>query len=149
MDFHNSLSEDDFTELQYKCRKVWEEWLSPEGFFANFYRHFEFKNEITELDKGSSGRHVTASNKIYNIESDKPFCLFINTYYTGFLKSFYNKNTQVLSKSYQEQKCLLEERFFGDSDFYSEGIKKNGWETDDLVVNGQKKMVLKDLQLRD
>jgi hypothetical protein len=40
LDFHNSLSSQDFVDLQYKCRELWVKWLSPEGFFSNFYRHF-------------------------------------------------------------------------------------------------------------
>lgn len=40
-EFHNKLSPQEFVELQYECRKLWKEWLSPEGFFANFYRHFQ------------------------------------------------------------------------------------------------------------
>jgi len=39
--FHHSLSPQDFQNLQVNCRKLWEDWLSPVGFFANFYRHFE------------------------------------------------------------------------------------------------------------
>lgn len=39
--FHASLSPSTFQELQRACRRLWEEWLCPEGFFANFYRHFE------------------------------------------------------------------------------------------------------------
>ena len=38
--FHDRLSPDEFVNLQRKCRKLWEEWLSPQGFFSNFYRHF-------------------------------------------------------------------------------------------------------------
>jgi len=40
MEFHNQLSAQDFVDMQYECRKIWEEWLSPEGFFTNFHRHF-------------------------------------------------------------------------------------------------------------
>lgn len=40
-EFHNNLSPQDFVDLQHECRKLWEQWLSPEGFFANFYRHFQ------------------------------------------------------------------------------------------------------------
>lgn len=47
-DFHSSLSEKDFIDLQHECRKLWQQWLSPEGFFANFYRHFEL-NEKSNL----------------------------------------------------------------------------------------------------
>src|SRR3989338_830174 len=41
IDFHKTLSPEDFTELQKRCHKLWEDWLSPVGFFANFYRHFK------------------------------------------------------------------------------------------------------------
>ena len=39
-EFHESLSIQQFEELQRKCRKLWETYLCPEGFFANFYKHF-------------------------------------------------------------------------------------------------------------
>jgi hypothetical protein len=39
--FHEGLSPNDFMDIQVECRKLWEEWLSPEGFFENFYRHFQ------------------------------------------------------------------------------------------------------------
>lgn len=38
--FHGNLSAQDFMDLQHECRNLWEQWMSPEGFFANFYRHF-------------------------------------------------------------------------------------------------------------
>jgi len=40
LDFHYSLSPDEFVERQNKLRKLWEEWISPLGFFSNMYRHF-------------------------------------------------------------------------------------------------------------
>jgi hypothetical protein len=40
-DFHSNLSPQEFEDLQYECRKFWKDWLSAEGFFANFYRHFD------------------------------------------------------------------------------------------------------------
>ncbi len=33
-EFHSSLSADDFYELQFNCRKLWEQWLSPAGFYS-------------------------------------------------------------------------------------------------------------------
>jgi len=39
IDFHSKLSAQEFIDLQYECRRIWEEWISPEGFFTNFYRH--------------------------------------------------------------------------------------------------------------
>lgn len=38
-DFHRSLSPDEFLALQQECRSVWQNRLSPEGFFSNFERH--------------------------------------------------------------------------------------------------------------
>lgn len=42
-DFHQRISPQDFVQMQYKCRQLWQKWLSPEGFFSNFYRHFSFQ----------------------------------------------------------------------------------------------------------
>jgi exostosin family protein len=39
-DFHARLSPDDFVELQRRGRQLWEQYLSPLGFFRNFHRHF-------------------------------------------------------------------------------------------------------------
>ena len=39
-EFHDRLSPQQFQELQIQCRTLWLEWLSPQGFFANFYRYF-------------------------------------------------------------------------------------------------------------
>lgn len=39
--FHAALSPAEFRDLQRRCRALWEDWLSPTGFFANFYRHFD------------------------------------------------------------------------------------------------------------
>ncbi|MBE7382487.1 MAG: exostosin family protein [Leptolyngbya sp. SIO1E4] len=43
-DFHEKLSAEEFIDLQYNCRKLWKEWLSPEGFYSNLYRHFGLSN---------------------------------------------------------------------------------------------------------
>jgi hypothetical protein len=40
-EFHQNLSPQEFVNLQNECRKLWKEWLSPEGFFAKFYLHFQ------------------------------------------------------------------------------------------------------------
>ena len=38
--FHAALSPEAFVALQRECRRIWVEYLSPEGFFRNFHRHF-------------------------------------------------------------------------------------------------------------
>jgi hypothetical protein len=40
-EFHESLSPAEFRDRQRACRRLWEEWLSPYGFFRNIRRHFE------------------------------------------------------------------------------------------------------------
>lgn len=40
-EFHARLTPQQFQDLQIACRKLWLEWLSPQGFFANFHRYFE------------------------------------------------------------------------------------------------------------
>jgi hypothetical protein len=41
LDFHHRLSSDEFVALQRRCRALWEQFLSPLGYFSNFQRHFE------------------------------------------------------------------------------------------------------------
>jgi hypothetical protein len=40
VDFHERLSPRSFQTLQKACRQLWLDWLSPQGFFSNFHRHF-------------------------------------------------------------------------------------------------------------
>jgi len=39
--FHEGLSEHEFVGLQRACRRFWETYVSPEGFFAHFHEHLE------------------------------------------------------------------------------------------------------------
>ena len=39
--FHEQLTEAEFVELQQRCRRLWEHYISPEGFFSHFHRHFD------------------------------------------------------------------------------------------------------------
>lgn len=38
-EFHDRLSPGEFHDLQRSCRRLWEEWISPQGFFAHFELH--------------------------------------------------------------------------------------------------------------
>lgn len=40
LEFHNGLGPESFAERQREMRRLWEEWISPTGFFTNFHRHF-------------------------------------------------------------------------------------------------------------
>ncbi len=37
LSFHSALTAKDFRGLQIRCRRLWEEWLSPQGFFAHLH----------------------------------------------------------------------------------------------------------------
>jgi hypothetical protein len=37
-DFHNGLSDKQFEQLQRDCRRLWEEYLRPEGYFREVVR---------------------------------------------------------------------------------------------------------------
>lgn len=50
-DFHAALSPDEFEELQLRCYQFWREWLSPEGFAANLFRHL-FVLNVTKQKQG-------------------------------------------------------------------------------------------------
>ena len=39
-EFHDRLTSQQFRDLQLRCRQLWLDWLSPQGFFANFHRYF-------------------------------------------------------------------------------------------------------------
>jgi hypothetical protein len=39
--FHERLSDAEFRDRQRACRRLWEDYLAPFGFFANLHRHFE------------------------------------------------------------------------------------------------------------
>jgi hypothetical protein len=40
-EFHEGLSAGEFKDRQRACRRLWETWLSPFGFFKNLRRYFE------------------------------------------------------------------------------------------------------------
>jgi hypothetical protein len=39
-DFHRNISDQEFLAAQKEARQIWQNWLAPDGFFKNFYRHF-------------------------------------------------------------------------------------------------------------
>jgi hypothetical protein len=58
LEFHERLSPVEFEELQKACRRLWLEWLSPEGFFRNFYRHFGRQTSSSSSPLQASGAAV-------------------------------------------------------------------------------------------
>ena len=63
-EFHEQLSDREFVDLQHDCRRLWEKWLSPHGFFRNFHRHFDFAGAGVasatpmSLERGAASLHA-------------------------------------------------------------------------------------------
>jgi hypothetical protein len=53
-EYHERMGDAEFEDRQRECRRLWEEYLSPVGFFRHFHRHFQ-------LEKGSSQSPQDAS----------------------------------------------------------------------------------------
>lgn len=108
------------------------------------YKYFESENKLS-VQNNTAEVQVTNILKTTEAENNNAgkqeklrngkFCLFVNTFYGAFLNSVYSSDPSLASKSYLEQKNTLQGYFFGDSDFYSEGLKKAGWNSDDLIIN--------------
>lgn len=60
--------------------------------------------------------------------------LFLNVYYSEFLKKHY-ANNKLMGLSYMEQWESIQGEMHGDADFYSQGMSKQGWEAHDLITN--------------
>ena len=65
----------------------------------------------------------------------QPTCLFLNTYYPGFLSHHYRVMPERASQSYEAQRLALQQACFGDSNFYSSGMTLAGWQAEDVIVN--------------
>lgn len=86
----------------------------------------------------AAGRHLRDVLMEHNLDSallSSRRILFINTYYSGFLQKLYQDNQELPSLPYWQQKRVVQEQCFGDSDFYSSGMIAAGWDADDLVAN--------------
>ncbi len=83
----------------------------------------------------SSERNVLRPLSTPRPRRAQPTCLFLNTYYPGFLEEHYRLHPELKDALYEAQHHALQATCFGDSDFYSSGLMKAGWEAVDLIVN--------------
>ncbi|NEQ81047.1 MAG: exostosin family protein [Moorea sp. SIO2I5] len=54
-EFHDNLSSREFVDLQYECRRIWKERVSPEGFFSNFHRHLPIAKGTGNREQATVG----------------------------------------------------------------------------------------------
>jgi Exostosin family len=62
LEFHERLSDAEFRDLQRECRRVWERYLRPEGFFENLHEHFAEHPSVGGPDgsrRQAAGREAT------------------------------------------------------------------------------------------
>ena len=64
-----------------------------------------------------------------------PRIVLINTYYPKFIDSHYHSHPNLRTAVYTDQLEALIASRFGDSDFYSQGLRKAGWLAEDLIIN--------------
>ncbi|HEU4685412.1 MAG TPA: glycosyltransferase [Nitrospira sp.] len=62
-------------------------------------------------------------------------CVFLNTYYAGFLDHHYQRDPTLAGASYARQHESLQAACFGDSDFYSTALRHAGWQASDIILN--------------
>ncbi len=67
-----------------------------------------------------------------------PRILFLNTYYQAFMNGLYARQPELDTLPYYQQKRVLIDSCFGDSDFYSTGMASAGWEADELIINASR-----------
>jgi len=115
---------------------VTAEHFSPPKTYLSEKKHFIFDKVESNIQSGFEVKGQFQRDIIQSV-GVRPLCLFLNVYYQGFMENIYRKNAQLLTASYRKQKNSLQNEFFGDSDFYSEGLKKAGWHAEDLIINCQ------------
>jgi len=95
-----------------------------------------FKKSCLGVSLGQIENKLQMEKNIMAQKHIKNLCLFLTNYYPNFLSSIYRKKPEISFLNFKRQKDFLLSEFFGDSDFYSEGLKKvDGWDADDIIMN--------------
>ena len=98
-------------------------------------------SNIQDIDEYLSYSPIEEPNEaiLTDLEDDgatsRRNCLFLNTYYKAFVELLYQRNISLSEQPYSVQHKVNQESLFGDSDFYSQGLKVLGWQAEDLIVN--------------
>jgi ubiquinone/menaquinone biosynthesis C-methylase UbiE len=62
-------------------------------------------------------------------------CVFLHTYYDGFIERHYLSNPGLAQQNYENQLSSLLNANFGDSTYYSLALAEQGWTTHDVIIN--------------
>ncbi|MBF0449811.1 MAG: glycosyltransferase [Candidatus Magnetomorum sp.] len=103
------------------------------------FKEYSMGQRIHQLSKMISKSCGHKNPLPVNIQNDSPSrklkCSVLCSYYHAYLYNFYNNNTGLQSQTYETQLRYLIDDCFGDSDFYSNGLKMNGWDATDIITN--------------
>ena len=90
------------------------------------------QHEVTEIrNNATASTTETAPKKAIQAK----YCLFLNTYYKGFVDSLYAEIPSLTEFGYSIQLQRNQNALFGDSDFYSRGVRNQEWRAEDIIVN--------------
>lgn len=112
--------------------------ISAEGRLASLLFMAKNENALMQLALELKRELPSSVTIVHSFRSQKEKSgriLFINTFYSGFIKNHYQRAPGLENQPYWQQKRSLQEQCFGDSDFYSSGMIAAGWDADDLIVN--------------
>jgi len=102
------------------------------------WNHPKYKKERWDILTGNAPEYCTENCLMWSLDKpceEKFLCLFLTNYYPAFITSCYRKYPHLSSEACQKQKHFILSECFGDSDFYSHGLKKVGWNSDDIILN--------------
>lgn len=68
-------------------------------------------------------------------DGSRPSCVFVSNYYPAFLRTVYENNPGLSDLPFAEQRDQILATAFGDSDFYSSGLRALGWATEEIIAN--------------
>ncbi|KPA15174.1 Capsule polysaccharide biosynthesis, partial [Candidatus Magnetomorum sp. HK-1] len=147
----SELKKDQNNKIDFNYELIFEKILSTNATFCVYKSmipniviysyHDTEEDQLGLTDQKKPLGKTTNLNSIHKPEPEKrnniPLCFFYTTYDQVFIESFYHKNRELLSKSYTTQKKHIFAECFGESNFYSKGLQKAGWNTENFIINCQ------------
>ncbi|KPA13127.1 glycosyl transferase [Candidatus Magnetomorum sp. HK-1] len=132
-----------FRNEQEMIEKIYYYLNNPEQLFniakagqKRCLKNYSMGYSISSLSKLINKYYNQNKNEVHPIKKENELsCCVLCSYYSKYVNSFYQKNRNLLQSSYKTQLQALIEDCFGDSDFYSNGLVKQGWYAFDVITN--------------
>lgn len=98
------------------------------------YWENDFPVQVRKRNPVSVSKKVTVHSS-NSKEKEEFSAVFVNMYYPAFLQEHYQRYPNLINAPYAIQHDSLISARFGDSDFYSRNLSRQGWRTKDLIIN--------------